>query len=204
MSVGLALIVKNEEIHIPSTLSQFYLLVDRIVVVDGGSTDGTVEWCKRMGAEVFHRPFRNNFSDQRNFALSLLDTDWVYFHDADERLEPTLIDILPKMLTDAGQKELGMVGIVPESAAPYDCFGFPRKTFVDGRQTETYPDYSYRLFKNYCKYTGKVYENIVGDLNRVAIDKQSEASRFNLLHYKSSVMVAQQQEFYKSISEQEV
>jgi glycosyltransferase involved in cell wall biosynthesis len=220
MSVGLALIVQNEEIHIPATISQFYLIVDRIVVVDGGSSDATVDWARRMGAEVFHRPFRNNFSDQRNYALSLLDTDWVYFHDADERLEPTLIDLFPHFLTKEGQELLTKGKILPESSQAFDCFGFARKNFIDGKQIDIYPDYQYRLFRNYCRFEGAVDEKIVGYKNKTQVDFTrvgsptveddqvyldiNSISRFNLLHYKSSLVKRQQDELYQRIREQEV
>ncbi len=46
----IARIAQNEETHIASSISQFFLLVDDIVVVDGGSTDDTKMWAERMGA----------------------------------------------------------------------------------------------------------------------------------------------------------
>ena len=94
VTLGLAMITQDESIHIPATIAQFYHVVDDIVVVDGGSKDDTVEWCERMGARVVHRPFDYDFSAQKNFAIEQLNTDWVYLHDPDERLEPPLLEIL--------------------------------------------------------------------------------------------------------------
>ncbi len=180
-TVGLAMIAQNEQIHIPATIAQFYHYADDLVVVDGGSTDKTVEWAERMGARVIHRPFANDFSDQKNFAISQLDTDWVYLHDPDERLEPPLLEILTSLITTEGQAFLMRADILPGSEKPLDCFGFARKNFIDGVQTEVYPDYQYRLFKHYCRYEGKVHEQITGFKNRTEVDyRRPAAARPNI------------------------
>lgn len=169
-SLGLAMIAQNEETHIPATIAQFFHVVDDVVLVDGGSKDDTVLWAERMGARVFHRPFPNDFSDQKNYAISLLETDWVYLHDPDERLEPTLLEIIPYLVSEKGQRELMALQIIPDSKEEFDCFGIARKNFINGQQTEVYPDYQYRLFRNYCRYEGKVHEKIVGYNHRTEVD----------------------------------
>jgi glycosyltransferase involved in cell wall biosynthesis len=169
-TLGLAMIMQNEEVHIPTTLAQFYHVVDDIVVVDGGSTDKSVEWAERMGARVLHRPFDNDFSAQKNFAIENLDTDWVYLHDPDERIEPTLLEIIPMLTHKDGQLFLMKSGILPGSDKFLDCFGIPRKNFIDGVQTPIYPDYQYRLFARYCRFEGAVHEKIINFKHRTEID----------------------------------
>src|SRR5262245_18885290 len=97
-TLGIAMNIQNEAHHVPATLAQFFRLADDIVVVDGGSTDDTVAWCEKMGARVFHRPWKHIYADQKNFACQQLSTDWIYVHDPDERLEPTLLEILPLLM----------------------------------------------------------------------------------------------------------
>ncbi len=237
-TIGLAMIAQNEEIHIPPSIAQFYHAVDDIVMVDGGSTDETVSWAERMGARVIHRPFDNDFSAQKNFAIEQLDTDWVYLHDPDERLEPPVLEILTLLVTYVGQQFLASAEIIPETDDKFDCFGFARKNFIDGVQTTIYPDYQYRLFKNYCRFEGKVHEKITSfklrtevdyqrpdaarpevkekmrletkDTDRgqvesgVNIDNPNQNSRFNILHYKSSVKQEQQDKQYLQIREGEL
>lgn len=226
-TIGLAMIAQNEKIHIPASISQFYHAVDDIVLVDGGSVDETVSWAERMGARVVHRPFDNDFSAQKNFAIEQLDTDWVYLHDPDERLEPPALEILPLLVSYEGQQFLASAGIIPDNEEEFDCFGFARKNFIDGVQTTVYPDYQYRFFKNYCRFEGKVHEKITGFNNRTEVDyerpraakpseKESEdskveqifafdqTSRFNILHYKSSIKQQEQNNLYLKITKGEL
>lgn len=170
VSLGLAMIMQNEETHIPVSIAQFYHAVTDIVVVDGGSGDRSVEWAERMGARVFHRLFDNDFSAQKNYAIEQLKTDWVYLHDPDERVEPTVLELLTKLITEAGQRAFMMADILPDAEETFDCIGISRKNFIDGVQTSVYPDYQYRLFKNYCRFEGPVHEKIVNYKNRTELD----------------------------------
>lgn len=207
-SIGLAMIMQNEEIHIPATISQFYNVVDDIVVVDGGSTDGSVQWAERMGARVLHRPFDHDFSAQKNFAIENLNTDWVYLHDPDERLEPTVLEIMPLLTADQGQVSLMHAGVIPRKETAFDCFGIARRNYIDGDMTKVYPDYQYRLFRNYCRFEGAVHEVIVGFNDRTELDytrnKVDKQSRFNILHYKSSERQNEQNAHYDKIRRGEV
>jgi glycosyltransferase involved in cell wall biosynthesis len=171
-TLGLAVIMQNEEVHIPASIAQFYHVASDIVVVDGGSSDKSVEWAERMGARVFHHTFENDFSAQKNYAIQQLSTDWVYLHDPDERLEPTLLEIIPKLITEIGQRTFMREGVdfLPDADEVFDCIGIPRRNFIDGVQTPIYPDYQYRLFKNYCRFEGVVHEKIVGYKNRTELD----------------------------------
>jgi len=202
-SIGLAIIMQNEEAHIATSISQFYHVVDDIVVVDGGSHDNSVLWAEKMGGRVFHRPFNNDFSAQKNYAIEQLDTDWVYLHDPDERLEPTLLEIMPLLTTNEGQSSLMQSGVLPGTNQLIDCFGIARRNFIDGLQTKVYPDYQYRLFKKNCRFEGAVHEIITNFENRTELDFQrntwDKPSRFNILHYKSSERQREQNAFYDKI-----
>lgn len=61
-----------------------------VIVVDSGSTDGTIETCQRLGAQVVRHAWEG-FARQKNFALSLAAKHpWVLLLDSDESLEPAL------------------------------------------------------------------------------------------------------------------
>lgn len=62
-----------------------------IVVIDSGSTDGTLDiLAKDPRIEVVHRPF-DSFADQCNFGLTHVRTDWVLSLDADYALSDALV-----------------------------------------------------------------------------------------------------------------
>jgi len=66
----------------------------RIVVIDSGSTDGTLDvLAQDSRIEVHHRAF-DSFADQCNFGLSKIATDWVLSLDADYELSPALVSEL--------------------------------------------------------------------------------------------------------------
>ena len=98
--VSVVVLTLNEEPNIRRCLSSVGW-ADQVVVVDSGSTDGTVAAAKSMGAEVVEQPWLG-FSAQRDFALRmpLLRHDWVYFVDADEWVSPQLAAEIAVKLAD--------------------------------------------------------------------------------------------------------
>ena len=81
------MIVRDEEEMLEDCLRSLLGVVDRTVVVDTGSVDGTVELARRLGAEVHHREWRDDFAWARNEALTAAgEIAWAVWIDADERL----------------------------------------------------------------------------------------------------------------------
>lgn len=79
------ILTKNEEANIRNCIVSVKGLADRIVLVDSGSTDRTVEIAAGLGAEIYRHPFVH-YAAQFNWALDHTDirTTWVYRLDADE------------------------------------------------------------------------------------------------------------------------
>ncbi|MEO9170405.1 MAG: glycosyltransferase [Candidatus Baltobacteraceae bacterium] len=86
--ISLCMIVKNEERFLAQCLRSVADVVDEIIVVDTGSTDGTIEIAKSFGATVIEREWRNDFSWSRNQSIALATKRWIMFIDADEDLMP--------------------------------------------------------------------------------------------------------------------
>ena len=86
MLLSAALIVKNEEKSLGACLDSLKEIVDEVVVVDTGSTDGTKDLARRAGARLSDFRWTNDFSAARNRALELARSEWVLSIDADERV----------------------------------------------------------------------------------------------------------------------
>ena len=85
-TLGLVMIVKNEERCLAKCLRQVKALVDKIYITDTGSTDKTKEIAASFGAIISDYVWNQDFSAARNFALSQSDCDWNLVLDADEYL----------------------------------------------------------------------------------------------------------------------
>jgi GT2 family glycosyltransferase/predicted Zn-dependent protease len=85
--VSLCMIVKNEEDNLPACLGSAADLVDEIVVVDTGSADGTKGVAARFGARVFDFPWVDSFAAARNECLRHATGEWIFWLDADDRLD---------------------------------------------------------------------------------------------------------------------
>ena len=88
-TLGAILITKNEEANITDCLAMLRFC-DRIFVVDGGSTDRTVELACQAGASVVERGDWKGYGVQKQRALDLADCDWILSIDADERVPEVL------------------------------------------------------------------------------------------------------------------
>jgi len=72
---------------------------DEIVVIDSGSTDGTLAICKKYGARIFERPWPG-YVAQKRFGLEQCQMEWVLNLDADEEVSPELAKNIQQMLAD--------------------------------------------------------------------------------------------------------
>ena len=93
MQLSVVIITFNEEANIGRTLQSVQPLVadgkGEIIVVDSGSTDGTVEIAKSFGAKVFVEEWRG-YAAQKNSAIDKASGDWILSLDADEEVDSRL------------------------------------------------------------------------------------------------------------------
>ena len=84
MSLSVCLIVKDEEAVIARCLNCAAKFADEIIVVDTGSSDGTVAEVKKFTDEVYFYKWNDDFSAARNFSLEKAGCDFVMWLDADD------------------------------------------------------------------------------------------------------------------------
>ena len=83
----------NEADRIERCLRSLRSVCAEVIVVDSGSTDGTVALAESLGARVIHQPWLG-FARQKNVAIEQATQPWVFLLDADEWLETDAIDSL--------------------------------------------------------------------------------------------------------------
>jgi glycosyltransferase involved in cell wall biosynthesis len=95
------IITHNEARRLDGCLESLRGLADEIIVLDDGSTDGTVEIATKRKAIVAEREF-DNFGAQKQAALDLATGEWVLSIDSDERVTPELADEVRAALQSPG------------------------------------------------------------------------------------------------------
>jgi len=121
---------------------------DEIIVIDSFSTDSTVDIVKKNNVILIQRKF-DDFSNQKNFAISKASNDWIFLLDADETITEDLhVEILKTI----------------SSASEYSAFYIYRNFFFKEKKLKYsgwQRDKVIRLFrKENCRYKGKVHEEI--------------------------------------------
>ena len=115
--VSCTVVCQDEEAGIAPCLDSLRW-ADEIVVVDGGSRDGTVDIARRFTDRVLLNRWPG-YRAQKQFALDATTGEWVLNVDADERVTPELAAEIRTVL-----------GMVPDSV---DGFAMPRLVCYLGR-----------------------------------------------------------------------
>jgi glycosyltransferase involved in cell wall biosynthesis len=106
LDLGVAIVAQDSQRTIGRTLESLAGLARKIVVVDGGSKDCTVEISRKAGAEVIHQPWQGHVK-QKQFAVDQCrDCAWTLLLDSDEALEPALRDSIREAVT-ADNRQVG-------------------------------------------------------------------------------------------------
>ena len=142
-------ITLNEAHNIEAYLKSLWF-ADEIIIVDSFSSDETVALAsKHEKVTVYKRAF-DNFSAQKNFAISKATNDWVTFFDLDEEITPALANELVEIANN------------PDAIAYFvkrDFYFMGKRIKYSGLQN----DYVVRFFnKNHCRYNANlVHETLL-------------------------------------------
>lgn len=83
-TISLCMIVKNEEKVLSRCLDSVKGIADEYIIVDTGSTDGTVEIIKKYTSKVHTFKWIDDFSAARNYSFSQATMDYIFWLDADD------------------------------------------------------------------------------------------------------------------------
>jgi glycosyltransferase involved in cell wall biosynthesis len=155
--LALVMIVKNEERSLARCLESVRNHVDRMIILDTGSTDSTVEIAKSFGAEVYHYEWQDDFAAARNAALEKSDATWNLILDADEWIE-------------SGAEALSATNLPPLRVRVPTFIGCVRLT--NSRRNEDEPDkriFLPRLLPRGIRYEGRIHEQPASGMRRVLL-----------------------------------
>ncbi|MGO1617762.1 MAG: glycosyltransferase family 2 protein [Oceanisphaera sp.] len=166
-TLAAVLIVKNEADNLADCLATLDW-VDEIVVLDSGSTDATQAVAEAAGARFFVNSEWPGFGKQRQIAQAHVQSDWILWVDADERVTPELKTSIEAVLAK------------PTSNVVYSV---PRLSWVFGRfirHCGWYPDRVLRLYpKALTGYNDSLVHEKVITKKGIKIKKL----KGDLLHY---------------------
>lgn len=132
-TLSVIIITKNEANKIEKCLESVQF-ADEIIVLDSGSTDNTVELCKKYTQHVFVTDWPG-FGIQKNRALDKASCDWVLSLDADEFLSAELIRKIQKIIKDPQAKGAYKIKRITQFCGKHLYYG------------DWKSDYPLRLFK---------------------------------------------------------
>ncbi len=165
--ISATIICFNEEDKIGKCLDSLQGVADEIIVVDSFSTDKTKEICLTYSnVQFFENPFEGHI-EQKNYALTLCNHEYILSLDADEALSSKLRESILKVKPDLS----------------LDAYKFNRLTAYNDfwvKHCGWYPDTKLRLIKkNTASWQGKNPHDILIPKN------QTEVGFLNgdLLHY---------------------
>jgi glycosyltransferase involved in cell wall biosynthesis len=136
-TLSVVLATYNEEKNLASCLDSIKELADEIVIVDGTSTDKTVDLAKKYKAKVKITTNKPNFHINKQMAIDMATKDWILQLDADEHISEE-------------QKE-EIKEILEKDPKEYNGYWMPRKNLFLGRflmKGGQYPDYTLRFYRN--------------------------------------------------------
>ncbi|EOA6574411.1 glycosyltransferase family 2 protein [Vibrio cholerae] len=167
-TLAVALIVKNEARHLDECLQTVHDWVDEIVVLDSGSHDETEQVARRYTEKFYVNAKWPGFGPQRQLAQSYVQSDYVLWLDADERVTPELKQsILQAVATNK----------------PDTLYQFARLSWVFGRfirHSGWYPD---RVLRLYPTQLTRYNDSLVHEKVHVEPSMKVETLAGDAIHY---------------------
>lgn len=168
---SVVLATHNEAANLKKCLDAVQDIADEVVIVDGESTDETVQLAKQLGAKVISTTNKANFHINKQMAMDQASGELILQLDADEVVDGELHKFITDLLMKLKQKET-----LTESA-----WWVKRKNYFMGRFLQKggqYPDPVIRLYLR-----GKAHLPQKDVHEQMVVDGQAGWASGHLLHY---------------------
>jgi glycosyltransferase involved in cell wall biosynthesis len=94
--ISVVIIAQDDETRISNAIKSCQVFADEVVVIDGGSKDGSIQVSAQLGCKIFSNPWPG-YAKQRMFGVERASYDWIFFIDTDEIVSKELaLEILEK------------------------------------------------------------------------------------------------------------
>ena len=163
--ISIVIIAKNEEKNLPACLESVKWAKE-IVVVDGGSSDKTVEIAKKYTNKVLTREMDLE-GRHRNFAYAQATQEWILSLDADERVSPELAEELKQ--------------IVSKNDSTVSAYSIPIKTYIGDRWIKSAGYYPARKLRLNRRGKFRYEESSVHP--RAFLDGKEQNLKGDIIHY---------------------
>lgn len=151
--ISLCMIIRDEADVIEACLKKALTVVDECIVVDTGSTDDSLEKCKKMGVSVLSMDWQHDFSAARNLGIQAAQGEWILWLDADEELDVDSAPLIRKAVQDT-ESDVIFLEVI-------NYYGRTRSNF---HPQQAYRLVQPRLFRNGAgiAFQGAIHENLNG------------------------------------------
>tara|TARA_Y100000768_G_scaffold310115_1_gene244473 strand:- start:2242 stop:2997 length:756 start_codon:yes stop_codon:yes gene_type:complete len=112
LPISCFIIAKNEADRITKTIQSVDDLVDEIIVIDSGSTDGTQDLVKKLGCKIYYNEW-NGFGPQKRFGEDKARNKWLLNLDADEYLSNKLKDEIRNLFAKKLKSNFFSMKVIP-------------------------------------------------------------------------------------------
>ena len=94
--ISVFIVTLNEVKHIANTIKSVERCAE-VIIIDSGSTDGTVEIATQFGAKVIYHPWQG-YAKQKQIAMGHCKFNWVLNLDGDEELTQSALQVLVNVM----------------------------------------------------------------------------------------------------------
>lgn len=182
--ISVVILTKNEEKNILDCI-ETVLWADEVIVLDDNSNDLTLDVIKNLPFDkkikIYKKDLDNDFSSQRNYALSKATKDWILFLDADERL------------SKESREEINALIINEKSNPKYNGFYIKRLDVIWGKMLKHGETGNIKLLRLARKKAGVWYGKVH---EQWQIDGKISELENSLIHYPHQTI----DEFLKEIN----